>query len=197
MLAVDVAWAFLRRIPWQLYVAAAIAAAAWWGADHFYDHGVADSEAAIKAAALTERARQAGANEIALKTGAEIVTGLAQEALGAVIGRLNVSYAGRAVFAGDAGDGAALAPAADVIAEATAILEAAPTAGAGVARESGFISGPLGFLLFKSPILLTTSPLRVVLFTWSPHSQSIDGSIGQSAPLNNVKGRRRNRVNCF
>jgi hypothetical protein len=79
MLAVDVAWAFLRRIPWQLYVAAAIAAAAWWGADHFYDHGVADSEAAIKAAALTERARQAGANEIALKTGAEIVTGLADE----------------------------------------------------------------------------------------------------------------------
>ena len=52
--------------------------------------------------------------------------------------------------------------------------------GAGVARESGFISGPLGFLLFKSPILLTTSPLRVVLFTWSPHSQSIDGSIGPS-----------------
>ena len=50
---------------------------------------------------------------------------------------------------------------------------------------------------WKSAILLTTSPLRVVLFTWSLHSQSIDGSIGQSAPLNNVKGRRRNRVNCF
>lgn len=32
----------------------------------------------------------------------------------------------------------------------------------------------------KSAILLTTSPLRVVLFTWSPHSQSIDGSIGPS-----------------
>ena len=32
----------------------------------------------------------------------------------------------------------------------------------------------------KSAILLTTSPLRVVLFTWSLHSQSIDGSIGPS-----------------
>ena len=32
----------------------------------------------------------------------------------------------------------------------------------------------------KSAMLLTTSPLRVVLFTWSLHSQSIDGSIGPS-----------------
>lgn len=62
-----------------------------------------------------------------------IIAGLAEEALGAAVGRLNVSFAGRAVFAGDAGDGAALAPAADFIAEATAILEAAPTAGAGMA----------------------------------------------------------------
>ena len=46
--------------------------------------------------------------------------------------------------------------------------------GAGVARE-----WPLG-LKSKSAILLTTSPLRVVLFTWSLHSQSIDGSIGPS-----------------
>ena len=36
------------------------------------------------------------------------------------------------------------------------------------------------WLKSKSAILLTTSPLRVVLFTWSLHSQSIDGSIGPS-----------------
>jgi len=46
--------------------------------------------------------------------------------------------------------------------------------GAGVARRMALA------LKSKSAILLTTSPLRVVLFTWSLHSQSIDGSIGPS-----------------
>lgn len=73
------AWGFLRALPWQIYVAAAIAAAAWWGADHFYDRGVAETEAAARTAALKEGARQAAANELALKTGAEIVSDLADE----------------------------------------------------------------------------------------------------------------------
>ena len=79
MAAIGVAWSVMRGLPWQVYVAAVIAVAAWWGADHFYDRGVADTEAAIKAAAFAERARQAAANEVALKTGAEIVTTLADE----------------------------------------------------------------------------------------------------------------------
>ncbi|MDQ0314869.1 hypothetical protein [Amorphus orientalis] len=69
----------LGRLPWQLYAAAAIAFAAWVGAGHFYERGRADCEADIKAAAFTERARQAAANEVALKTGAEIVSDLADE----------------------------------------------------------------------------------------------------------------------
>ena len=73
------ALAFLRGVPWQLYAAGVIALATWWGAAHFYDRGVADTEAAVKVAAFAERSRQAAANEVALKTGAEIVTALADE----------------------------------------------------------------------------------------------------------------------
>lgn len=70
---------FLGGLPWQIYIAVVVAAAAWRGADHFYHRGVADTEAAIKAAAFAERSRQAAANEVALNTGAEIVTAFADE----------------------------------------------------------------------------------------------------------------------
>lgn len=69
----------LGRLPWQIYAAAALAVAAWFGAGHLYDRGRADCEADIKAAAFAERTRQAAANEVALKTGAEIVSDLAAE----------------------------------------------------------------------------------------------------------------------
>ncbi|MDQ0317823.1 hypothetical protein [Amorphus orientalis] len=67
------------RTPWQVYAAGAIMLAAWLGADHIYERGRADCEADIKAAAFAERTRQAAANQVALKTGAEIVSELSAE----------------------------------------------------------------------------------------------------------------------
>lgn len=53
----------------------------------------------------------------------------ARQALEAAVSALNVSFGGRALFAGNAGDGNAVAGAADIMAAALPRIEAAPTAG--------------------------------------------------------------------
>jgi flagellar hook-associated protein 3 FlgL len=53
----------------------------------------------------------------------------ARQALEGAVSALNVSFGGRALFAGDAGDGNAVAAAADIMAAALPLIEAAPTAG--------------------------------------------------------------------
>lgn len=53
----------------------------------------------------------------------------ARQALEAAVSALNVRFGGRALFAGDAGDGNAVAAAADIMAAALPLIEAASTAG--------------------------------------------------------------------
>ena len=57
------------------------------------------------------------------------VSAEARQALEAAVAALNVTFGGRALFAGDASDGAALASAGTFLATALPVLESAPTAG--------------------------------------------------------------------
>ena len=68
-----------------------------------------------------------------LATAGETVSASARQALDAAVAALNVSHGGRGLFAGDSGAGPALTDGAAIAAAATAILEAAPTAGMGYA----------------------------------------------------------------
>jgi len=67
------------KVKWQVVVLAAAAALAWRASDLAFERGRAACEAAIRTAASTERLRQARANQLALASGAEIVSALAEE----------------------------------------------------------------------------------------------------------------------
>ena len=69
----------LGRLPWQAYALILCAAVLWRAIDLAHERGRAECEAGIRTAAIEERLRQAAANGMALKTGAEIVTALADE----------------------------------------------------------------------------------------------------------------------
>ena len=77
--------------------------------------------------------RLAADTQTALESGFEVarapVAAETRQALEAAIGALNVTFGGRALFAGDAGDRAAVASARDFLATAVPIIEAAPTGG--------------------------------------------------------------------
>ncbi|HUS52901.1 MAG TPA: hypothetical protein VMY41_02720 [Thermohalobaculum sp.] len=69
-----------------------------------------------------------------LTNASEAASASARQALGAAISALNVSFGGRRLFAGDAGDSPAVASAEDFMAASVPILEAGPTAGAAYAN---------------------------------------------------------------
>lgn len=69
-----------------------------------------------------------------LSTAGEAVSVAARQALGAAISALNVSFGGRRLFAGDAGDSPAVTSAEVFMATSVTILEAGPTAGAAYAN---------------------------------------------------------------
>ena len=78
--------------------------------------------------------------QIALDTGAspagEAISASAHQALGAVLSALNVSYNGRHLFSGDAGDTLAVATVDVFMSASVTVLEAGPTAGAAYANLS-------------------------------------------------------------
>jgi flagellar hook-associated protein 3 FlgL len=69
-----------------------------------------------------------------LPAAGEAVSVSARQALGAAISALNISFGGRRLFAGDAGDSPAVASVEDFLAASVPILEAGPTAGAAYAN---------------------------------------------------------------
>lgn len=71
--------ALAGRIPWKAYAVAGLALAGWWAVDRAYDRGRADCATAARAAVASERLRQAAANDIALKAGADLAAALADE----------------------------------------------------------------------------------------------------------------------
>ena len=78
--------------------------------------------------------------QTALDTGAdpagEAISASARQALGAVLSALNVSYNGRHLFSGDAGDTLAVATVDVFMSASVTVLEAGPTAGAAYANLS-------------------------------------------------------------
>ena len=66
----------------------------------------------------------------------EAVSASARQALGAALSALNVSYNGRHLFSGDAGDTPAVAAGGVFMPSSVAVLEAGPTAGAAYANLS-------------------------------------------------------------
>jgi flagellar hook-associated protein 3 FlgL len=69
-----------------------------------------------------------------LRTTGEAVSASARQALGAAIAALNVSFGGRHLFSGDAGDGPAMVPLEVMMSASVAILQAGPTGGAAYAN---------------------------------------------------------------
>ncbi len=76
------------------------------------------------------------APETGVATGGKVVSASARQALGAALSALNVSYNGRHLFSGDAGDSRALVSVDMFMSASVAILEAGPTAGAAYANLS-------------------------------------------------------------
>jgi flagellar hook-associated protein 3 FlgL len=74
----------------------------------------------------------------------ETISASARQALGAAISALNVSFGGRRLFAGDAGNTQAVAAAEVFMSASVTILEAGPTAGAAYANLSIEFSGAGG-----------------------------------------------------
>ncbi|MFQ5566411.1 MAG: hypothetical protein ACE5EU_08615 [Paracoccaceae bacterium] len=66
----------------------------------------------------------------------EAISASARQALGAAISALNVSFGGRHLFAGDAGDAGAVASVEVIMSPSVTVLEAGPTAGAAYANLS-------------------------------------------------------------
>lgn len=76
--------------------------------------------------------------------GLETLSTSAYESLKSAVSSLNTAIGGRAIFAGDAGDQPALVDAETILAEVTAILEAAPDAATGLANVKAAFDTPGG-----------------------------------------------------
>jgi len=73
----------------------------------------------------------------------ETVSKIAEDALGAMVGLLNVSYGGRSLFGGDASDQGAMMPAGDILTRARTIVSAAPDAATAFADLTAMFTDPL------------------------------------------------------
>lgn len=79
-----------------------------------------------------------------------VMSATARDFLGAAVSALNTAIGGRSLFAGDAGDARAIAPAETVLAESVAVLEAAPGGAAGMSDLRTAFDTPGG--LFETVI---------------------------------------------